>query len=72
MDNIQNIMDIMEQIEYGFLDNNGNNIFDDLEVEYTFNKIYYLMSPEELLKKKEGDSWDQVALERILFEASPS
>ena len=33
MENIQNIMDIMEQIEYGFLDNNGNNIFDDLELE---------------------------------------
>lgn len=70
MDNIQNIMDIMEQIEYGFLDNNGNNIFDDLEVEYTFNKIYYLMSPEELLKKKVGVCWDQVELERKLFEES--
>lgn len=70
MDNIQKIMDIMEQIEYGFLDNNGNNIFDDLEVEYTFNKIYYLMSPEELLKKKVGVCWDQVELERKLFEES--
>ena len=28
MDNIKKIMDIMEQIEYGFLDNNGNNICD--------------------------------------------
>ena len=70
MDNIQKIMDIMEQIEYGFLDNDGNNIFDDLEVEYTFNKIYYLMSPEELLKKKVGVCWDQVELERKLFEES--
>ena len=70
MDNIQNIMDTMEQIEYGFLDNNGNNICDDLEVEYTFNKIYYLMSPEELLKKKVGVCWDQVELERKLFEES--
>ena len=43
MDNIQKIMDIMEQIEYGFLDNDGNNIFDDLEIEYTFNKVYYLI-----------------------------
>lgn len=70
MDNIQKIMDIMEQIEYGFLDNNGNNIFDDLEVEYTFNKVYYLMTPEELLNKKVGVCWDQVELERKLFEES--
>ena len=70
MDNIQNIMDIMEQIEYGFLDNDGNNIFDDLEVEYTFNKVYYLMTPEELLNKKVGVCWDQVELERKLFEES--
>lgn len=68
MDSVQKIMDVMKQIEYGFLDNNGNNIFDDLEVEYTFNKVYYLMTPEELLNKKVGVCWDQVELERKLFE----
>lgn len=61
-------MDVMEQIEYGFLDNNGNNICDNTNLEYMFNKIYYLMSPEELLNKKVGICWDQVELERKLFE----
>lgn len=68
MDNIQKIMDIMEQIKYGFLDNNGNNICDNVDLEYMFNKVYYLMSPEELLNKKVGVCWDQVELERQLFE----
>lgn len=58
MNNIQKIMDIMEQIEYGFLDNNGNNICDNVDFEYTFNKVYYIMSPEELLNKKIGVCWD--------------
>ena len=70
MDNIQKIMDIMEQIEYGFLDNNGNNICDNVDFEYIFNKVYYIMSPEELLNKKMGVCWDQVELERKLFEES--
>ena len=70
MDNIQKIMDIMEQIEYGFLDNNGSNICDNVDLEYTFNKVYYIMSPEELLNKKIGVCWDQVELERKLFEES--
>ena len=70
MDNIKKIMDILEQIEYGFLDNNGNNICDNVDLEYTFNKVYYIMSPEELLNKKIGVCWDQVELERKLFEES--
>ena len=68
MDNIQKIMNVMEEIEYGFLDNNGNNICDNVDLEDTFNKVYYLMSPEELLNKKIGVCWDQVELERKLFE----
>lgn len=70
MDNVKKIMNIMEQIEYGFLDNNGNNICDNVELECMFNKVYYLMSPEELLNKKVGVCWDQVELERKLFEES--
>ena len=31
---------LMEKIEYGFLDNNGNNICDNVDLEYTFNKVY--------------------------------
>jgi hypothetical protein len=61
------IMKIMDTIEYGFLDNSSNDIFKDKDVEQVFNKIYYLMSPEELLVKKKGVCWDQVELERKLF-----
>lgn len=68
MDNIQKIMNVMEEIEYGFLDKNRNNICDNVDLEDTFNKVYYLMSPEELLNKKIGVCWDQVELERKLFE----
>ena len=68
MDCVKKIMDVIKQIEYGFLDNNGNNICDDLEDKHTFNKVYYLMDPEELLNKKVGVCWDQVELERKLFE----
>lgn len=67
MDKVNSIMNIMQSINYGFLDKNGNNIFDNEEVEYIFNSAYYLLSPEELLEKKVGVCWDQVELERKLF-----
>lgn len=67
MNDVKQIMKTMEKIEYGFLDKEGRNIFDDTNVDYVFNKVYYLMSPEELLKKKVGVCWDQVELERKLF-----
>lgn len=67
MNDVKQIMNTMEKIEYGFLDKEGRNIFDDTNVDYVFNKVYYLMSPEELLKKKVGVCWDQVELERKLF-----
>ena len=66
--NAKKIMDLMEEIEYGFLNKNGKNIFLNENVEKTFNKEYYLMSPKELLIKKVGVCWDQVELERKLFE----
>lgn len=58
----------MEDIEYGFLNKNGENIFLNENVEKKFNKEYHLMSPKELLIKKVGVCWDQVELERKLFE----
>jgi len=42
----------MEDIEYGFLNKNGENIFLNENVEKKFNKEYHLMSPKELLIKK--------------------
>ena len=48
---IMQVNNIMNKIQYGFLDGSGNNIFDDLNVEFVFDKVYHLMSPEELLTK---------------------
>ena len=64
---IMQVNNIMNKIQYGFLDGSGNNIFDDLNVEFVFDKVYHLMSPEELLTKRVGVCWDQVELERKLF-----
>ncbi len=61
-------MNIMEGIQYGFKDKMGNNLIDD-ENEWNneFNNFYYLQSASELLKSKCGICWDQVELERYLF-----
>ena len=66
----QEIMKIMNEIEYGFLDENNQNIIDidPQKWDEHFFDFYYLLSPEELLQKKCGVCWDQVELERVLFE----
>ncbi len=63
------IMNIMNEITYGFKDNNGNNIIetDPKKWDNEFYNFYYLLTPEELLEKKCGVCWDQVELERKLF-----
>lgn len=63
------IMTIMDDIEYGFLDKNNQNIIniDSKKWDEEFYDFYYLLSPEELLIKKCGVCWDQVELERKLF-----
>lgn len=63
------IMEIMDSIEYGFPDKDGNNIINNIQYydEY-FNEFYYLQSPEELLNSKIGVCWCQVELERKLFK----
>ena len=66
---INEIMDIMDNIQYGFMDENNENIIDkDIEKwNNEFNSFYYLQTPDELLKSKCGVCWDQVELERKLF-----
>ena len=64
---INNIMDILNEIEYGFKDKFGNNLINDLDKWNNFNDFYYLQEPEELLNSKCGVCWDQVELERYLF-----
>lgn len=61
----------MENIEYGFKDEFGNNIINNIEKwDNEFNSFYYLQTPNELLKSKCGVCWDQVELERKLFQES--
>lgn len=67
---IENITNVLNKIEYGFKDELGNNIinFDYDKWENNFEEFYYLQTPEELLNSKCGVCWDQVELERKLFE----
>ncbi len=64
------IMETMNSIEYGFLDQDNNNIIktNPKKWDEEFYDFYYLLSPNELLEKKCGVCWDQVELERFLFE----
>lgn len=67
-DKIKSIMNIMEEIEYGFPDKDGTNIINNkTRWNNDFYNFYYLLSPTELLKYKYGVCWDQVELERELF-----
>ena len=62
------IMKIMNQIDYGFKDDKGFNLIEKEEEWNHFEEFYYLQTPEELLKSKCGVCWDQVELERKLFK----
>lgn len=63
------IMRIMNTIEYGFKDKDGLNfLHDNQKWCRDFSHFYFLLPPEELLKCKCGVCWDQVELERELFE----
>ena len=57
------IDDIMNTIEYGWVDKNGGR---HLELQ-GFSEGYGIQTPEELLESKLGVCWDQVELERKLF-----
>lgn len=66
---LENIMKTMDLIEYGYKDkNNKNLILNEKYFETNFANFYKLLSPEELITKKCGVCWDQVELERVLFE----
>ena len=68
MNAVNQIMEIMDNIDYGFKDIHGINLIHNKEVwDNDFNNFYYLQSPEELLESKCGVCWDQVELERYLF-----
>lgn len=59
------IMNLMENINYGYLDKDGCK-HDD--VNKLFSSNYILQSPSEVIKNKVGVCWDQVELERYYFK----
>ena len=62
---MNSIIKEIEKINYGYL--NKNNIIHK-NVDNEFSDNYILQSPEEVIKNKIGVCWDQVELERNLFE----
>jgi hypothetical protein len=61
---ITNIVNQINEIHYGWKDKYG--IFHNT-IDNTFSNIYILQSPIEIIKSKVGICWDQVELERYLF-----
>ena len=61
------IMDLLNKIEYGWIDHNHHkhNV-----VNETFSNCYILQSPKEVIKNKVGVCWDQVELERYYFKGN--
>ncbi len=65
---IKKITRIMDTIEYGYKDAKGYNLNNDLKRwDQEFKDIYKLLTPEELLRYKCGTCFEQVELERKLF-----
>ena len=65
--NEEEIMNIMNDIQYGFIDNK-NNIHNTVHNQLDDN--YILQRPDEVLSNKIGLCWDQVELERYLFRGN--
>lgn len=59
------IMNMMKEIEYGWLDKNNIKHYEDYEL---FSDNYILQTPKEVLENKIGVCWDQVEFERYYFE----
>ena len=61
------IMDLMNNIEYGWVDKNNNKNTFSYEL---FSNNYILQSPKEVITNKIGVCWDQVELERYYFKGN--
>ena len=61
------IMNLMENIEYGWIDRN-NNKYNVVDESYLDN--YILQHPKDIIKNKIGVCWDQVELERYYFKGN--
>ena len=68
-DKLNLILNKLNNIQYGFVDNNKNIYPVSLENwDSNFDNLYYLQSPKELIETKCGVCWDQVELERFLLK----
>lgn len=65
MDRLEEVMQQMDEISYGWLDIYGRKHINTLD---QLTKLYRVSSPEEVLENKLGICFDQVELERKLFE----
>ena len=63
--NENEVMELMNNINYGWIDKNHNKHINDYE---TFASDYILQSPEEVIQSSLGVCWDQVELERYYFK----
>lgn len=61
------VMNLMENIKYGWVDKNCNkhDFIDEL-----FSNAYILQAPNDIVKTKVGVCWDQVELERYYFNGN--
>lgn len=64
MKKAEEVMKLMDEIEYGWVDKEGNR---HTKLQ-GFADNYMLQSPEELIESKLGVCWDQVELERYYFK----
>ena len=61
------IMDLMKNIEYGWVDKDNKK---HVLVDETYSDNYILQTPNEIIKNKIGVCWDQVELERYYFKGN--
>ena len=64
------IMDLMNDIQYGWIDKKGNKYIDDSISDAEFSNTYLLQTPKEIIKNKIGVCYDQVGLERFYFKGN--
>lgn len=67
MDEIQEFLNKMKDIEYGWIDKTGKRYEKHL-VKEKFIKDYYLQNPKDTWKTKIGICWDQVEVERSFLK----
>ena len=65
INNVMDLMNVLDTIEYGWMDID-KNVY--INTEKGFKKKYVLSRPEDVLEKKVGNNFDQVELERSLFK----